>query len=235
MQLLILTATLLVLTVIGFYLGRTRATAAVSGRTRVLHSLPSYYGYYVAVWCAIPALLILMAWLIGEQQIIQSLLVSSLPENVRSLPPERISLVAQRREEPGERQRLEPGRGSRTAAGRRLLHPSGTDQPHGDDRSVLAAAIAGLVYARARSRRSCGPATRRSGDPGSADRLLDRRHPDHVGIILSLIFEASRFFLRVSPSTFCSAWSGARRWRCAPTRSARPAFRRGAAVRGHAA
>ena len=90
MQLFTLTATLLVLTVIGFYLGRGRALATASGRIRDLHSLPSYYGYYVALWCALPALLILTAWLMGEQQIVRGLLVSGLPESAQSLPPERL-------------------------------------------------------------------------------------------------------------------------------------------------
>src|SRR5512134_3994489 len=93
MQILTLTATLLVLTVIGFYFGRGRALATASGRLRNLHSLPSYYGYYVALWCALPALLILTAWVVGEQQIVRSLLVSSLPEAARSLPPDRLDLL----------------------------------------------------------------------------------------------------------------------------------------------
>ena len=46
---------ILVLTVIGFYMGRSRALASVGGKVRDLHSLPGYYGYAVALWCGIPS------------------------------------------------------------------------------------------------------------------------------------------------------------------------------------
>jgi phosphate transport system permease protein len=48
------------LTVAGFYLGRTRALATVGGNVRQLHSLPGYYGYAVALWCGIPSFLALI-------------------------------------------------------------------------------------------------------------------------------------------------------------------------------
>jgi phosphate transport system permease protein len=202
MQLLILTATLLVLTVIGFYLGRIRATAAASGRPHVLHSLPSYYGYYVAVWCAIPALLILIAWLIGEQRIIQSLLVSSLPDSARSLPPERMSLLLNdvknlangdvlRAADPELRQAADYyGRMVQISRLAMMV-------------VVLAAAIAGLVYAR----QKVAPKLRARNAVEAVIRILLIACSivailTTIGIILSLIFEASRFFLRVSPIDF---------------------------------
>ena len=40
------------LAVLGFILGRQRALAAVKGDPRDLHSLPAYYGYYVALFTA---------------------------------------------------------------------------------------------------------------------------------------------------------------------------------------
>jgi phosphate transport system permease protein len=203
MQFVILTATLLVLTVIGFYLGRTRATRAASGRARVLHSLPSYYGYYVAVWCAIPALLILGAWLIGQQQIIHSLLVSSLPDSARSLPPERIGLllndvknlasgnVLSRAADP-ELQQAADYYGRMVQVSRLSMTVV-----------VLAAAIAGLGYAR----NKVAPKLRARNAVEAVIRVLLIACSivailTTVGIILSLIFEASRFFLRVSPIDF---------------------------------
>jgi phosphate transport system permease protein len=203
MQLLILTATLLALTVIGFYLGRTRARAAASGNARVLHSLPSYYGYYVAVWCAIPALLILIAWLIGEQQIVHSLLVSSLPDSARSLPPERMGLllndvknlasgnVLSRAADP-ELQQAADYYGRLVQISRMAMTVV-----------VLAAAIAGLVYAR----QKVAPKLRARNAVEAVIRVLLIACSivailTTIGIILSLIFEASRFFLRVSPLDF---------------------------------
>ncbi|MAC88242.1 MULTISPECIES: phosphate ABC transporter permease subunit PstC [Maricaulis] len=46
----------------GFYVGRSRAIAAVSGATAGLHSLPNYHGYYIAIWTGLPAFLMLAAF-----------------------------------------------------------------------------------------------------------------------------------------------------------------------------
>ena len=57
MQLIIFVAVLLMLTYVGFLMGRQRAHAVSGKDARNLHSLPSYYGYYIVVWCGIPAFL----------------------------------------------------------------------------------------------------------------------------------------------------------------------------------
>ena len=93
MSTLIIAATLVVLTIVGFYFGRSRAVATVSGQTRNLNSLPGYYGYYVAIWCGIPAFLVFGLWLALEPLIAEMLLVSSLPDTMRELPPERLGLM----------------------------------------------------------------------------------------------------------------------------------------------
>ncbi|WP_291841804.1 phosphate ABC transporter permease subunit PstC [Maricaulis sp.] len=46
----------------GFYVGRSRAIAAVSGATASLHSLPNYHGYHVAIWTGLPAFLLLAVY-----------------------------------------------------------------------------------------------------------------------------------------------------------------------------
>ena len=45
-----------------YFFGRKRALASVGGHTRKLHSLPGHYGYYVALWAGLPALLVLLLW-----------------------------------------------------------------------------------------------------------------------------------------------------------------------------
>jgi phosphate transport system permease protein len=85
--------TLLVLTAIGYYLGRRRAFAVSGGSVRELHSLPSYYGFYTALWTGVPALLVFALWLSFEHTIITQLVVADLPADVRSLPPDRLNLV----------------------------------------------------------------------------------------------------------------------------------------------
>ncbi|WP_375284631.1 phosphate ABC transporter permease subunit PstC [Marinicauda pacifica] len=50
---------LMVLTAVGFLVGRRRAYAVSSGHASRLHSLPSYYGYYIALWTGVPAFILL--------------------------------------------------------------------------------------------------------------------------------------------------------------------------------
>ena len=69
MQASILAATLLLLSLIGYYAGRRRALASVGGRRRELHSLPAYYGLYVALWCGLPGFALFVLWLIVGPQL----------------------------------------------------------------------------------------------------------------------------------------------------------------------
>lgn len=60
----ILTLIVLALAVVGFIVGRGRALAKVEGDPRRLHSLPGYYGQTVFLFTAVPALVLLGAWLL---------------------------------------------------------------------------------------------------------------------------------------------------------------------------
>jgi phosphate transport system permease protein len=93
MQFLILVSTLLALSTLVYRLGRGRAVALSGGSGRVLHSLPSYYGYFVALWCGVPALILVVGWLVCEPFILKSLLVSSLPQGAEPMTPVRLSLL----------------------------------------------------------------------------------------------------------------------------------------------
>ena len=86
---------LLAFTALAFHLGRRRAFAVSAGLGGVkhLHSLPGYYGSFAALWCAIPAVLVLGLWLSFESHIVENLVVDGLPEEIRTLPPERLNLV----------------------------------------------------------------------------------------------------------------------------------------------
>ena len=203
MQMSILAATLLVMTVVGFLLGRSRAVAVGGGRSRGLHSLPAYYGYYVAVWCGVPALLILLLWLIGEQQILHSLLVASLPESARGLPPERLGLLL------NDVKNLASGNVVSRAADPELQQAADhysrmLDISHSAMIVVvLVTGITGLVYARHR----VAPKLRARNAVEAVIRVLLIVSSivailTTVGIVLSLIFEAARFFVRISPIDF---------------------------------
>ncbi|WP_372885481.1 phosphate ABC transporter permease subunit PstC [Shimia sp.] len=57
---------------IGFFLGRSRALAAVEGDRRRLHSLPGYYGQTVFLFSAVPALLVTLGWLLLQPLYVES-------------------------------------------------------------------------------------------------------------------------------------------------------------------
>jgi phosphate transport system permease protein len=84
---------LLLLSTAAFHAGRKRALTVAGGSIQKLHSLPSYYGYYAALWCGIPTLLLLLFWLCFEGSIVTQLVISGLPDDLKSLAPDRLSLL----------------------------------------------------------------------------------------------------------------------------------------------
>lgn len=70
---------LLALAAIGFVLGRARALSSAGGDSRHLHSLPSYYGYNVALWTLAPALAALLVWLIVQPLVIDRSAAALIP------------------------------------------------------------------------------------------------------------------------------------------------------------
>ncbi len=84
---------LLLLSSAAFYLGRKRAFAVSGGQIKQLNSLPSYYGFYTALWCGIPALIISSIWLVFEGSIISNMVISGLPGEYRSLDPAALGLI----------------------------------------------------------------------------------------------------------------------------------------------
>src|SRR4029453_13443745 len=69
----------------GFWIGKTRSLALVGGTrgVRNLHSLPSHYGVMTAMWCALPALAVILLWVAFQDAIILRLVTSQLPANLR--------------------------------------------------------------------------------------------------------------------------------------------------------
>ena len=86
---------LLALSAAAYLLGRQRslALAGRAGGIRNLHSLPTYYGFYTALWCGLPALVVLGVWAMFQSTIVTELLVRDLPPELRELPPDRLGLV----------------------------------------------------------------------------------------------------------------------------------------------
>ena len=82
------------LALLGYYVGRQRAVgAAVAAGPRSFHSLPGYHGGYVALWCALPALTLLVLWQVLEPAYLRSSVLDSLPEAMQALPDDQLGLV----------------------------------------------------------------------------------------------------------------------------------------------
>lgn len=58
--------------VIGYVIGRIRAVGASKGQPSSLHSRPGYHAAFVMIWTAVPALLVLVAWLIAQPFYVES-------------------------------------------------------------------------------------------------------------------------------------------------------------------
>ena len=195
-----------------FYVGRGRSLAVAGGPghgTR-LHSLPGYYGYFTAIWCILPALAVVMLWLMLEPRIIVALVVNSLPEAQQQLSPGELNLLI--------------NNVKNLAAG---------DAVSGDVNTVLADAAERFIELNQISARILAALALGLAVLGAA--LAWRRiQPDFrarnrvervvlfgliaastiaifttVGIVLSVLFEAIRFFGQVPISEFLFAlnWS----------------------------
>lgn len=93
MQFFTLLVVLLLLTAVGFRMGRGRALQVGGIKARALHSLPSYYGYYVALWCGLPAIFLIALWVSCEPFILQAIVVDALPPEAKALPVANLSLL----------------------------------------------------------------------------------------------------------------------------------------------
>jgi phosphate transport system permease protein len=83
------------LAIFAFYGGRSRSVALVGGprNGRALHSLPGYYGYFVAIWCVLPALALLLVWFLVEPRVVVALVVDGLPDSYQSYSPGELNLL----------------------------------------------------------------------------------------------------------------------------------------------
>jgi phosphate transport system permease protein len=188
-----------------FYLGRTRSLVIAGGPSgiRNLHSLPGYYGYFVAMWCLLPALGLMLLWLVAEPRVIIALLIKSLPAAQQALPAGELNLLV------SNIQNLAAGdavAGSVDAVVRRAA------ERHAEyltaSRKLLATICFGLaVLGTVIARRQVAPQLRaRNQVERVVNGLLVAASSiaiiTTVGIVLSVLFEAIRFFREVPISEF---------------------------------
>ena len=85
---------IIVFSLVAFYVGRAAGKGFAASAAGTVHSLPGYHGAFVAVWVGIPALILVLLWLVAQGPVINSLLVSSLPQAVvDGRTPAEINLV----------------------------------------------------------------------------------------------------------------------------------------------
>ncbi len=78
----LLVIAVLVLTIFGYFMASNRAIAAAGGDRRKLHSLPAYYGSNAAMFTAIPALGVLILWLLAQLMMIDRSVLSTIPDSI---------------------------------------------------------------------------------------------------------------------------------------------------------
>jgi phosphate transport system permease protein len=203
MNSLILISVLLLFMVFAYQLGRRRVLRKVGGDRRELHSLPGYYGAYVALLCGLPALLIVALWLSFEPQIIEMILVGGLPATAQALPAGELNLLI------SDIRNIATGNISSRTPDAAIL--SAADR-YNNLRNIsfaamavigLAAAIGGFIVARGRLQPNLRARPVVEGVVhwtlliASVIAVLTT-----VGIVLSLLFESVRFFQQVSPFEF---------------------------------
>ncbi len=188
-----------------FYFGRGRSLSLVGGpgHGTALHSLPGYYGYYVAIWVAIPALALLLLWVMVEPKLIVTLVVSGLPEAYQNLSPGELNLLV------NNIQNLASGDVVSVAVDETLQAAANQfNQYAAQSRQVLAVlalGFAGLGGAMAwrrihpdlRARNRVERVIRWFLIAASTIAIFTT-----VGIVLSVLFEAIRFFQKVPITEF---------------------------------
>ena len=188
-----------------FYFGRGRSLSLVGGPGHglALHSLPGYYGYYVAIWVALPALALLLAWVMMEPRMIIALVVNALPDTYRDLSAGELNLLV------NNIRNLAAGdivSGDVDA----VLQDAATMFTAYQEKSrqvlaVLAIGLAGLGGAHAwsrihpdlRARNRVERVVRWFLVAASSIAILTT-----IGIVLSVLFEAIRFFQKVPITEF---------------------------------
>jgi len=197
--------TIIVLSAVGYIYGRRRALAQ-GGHQKHLHSLPGYYGAYVAAWVSIPALLIAFIWLFLQDTVINQLLLQTLPaERIAGLSPSQIDLLL------AEIQQVAAGNifGDPAPYVQRAAETYNRWQDLAEIAMLVAAFSVGLVGLLL--------TTRRVAPQFRARQAFERVITGIIvvcsilailttlGIILSLSFEAWRFFLRIDPVQFLTS------------------------------
>lgn len=203
---LLLIGVLLAIMAIAYQIGlsKSRSLAGKGSNSANLHSRPGYYGALVALWCGIPAFLILIVWNMVEPTFLEQVVLNHLPENVSaSLDPASLSVVIDRVQALASGFGVSDTPAAYEVAAAEQLAKFSTIGTFAKLAVVISAALAGLVWAKKhisqefRARNQVEKMINIGLALCSGVAILTT-----LGIVMSMFGEAMRFFSFVSPLDF---------------------------------
>ena len=203
MSFLVLVLALLLLSASGYWLGRRYSLSQVGGDRRQLHSMPRYYGYYVAIWSALPAVVLLLLWQFLDQSLIVRMVAADLPASIGKLPTAELHLYLN--------DVINLASGNITSTAVDPVMQAAADHYRKlqslSDISLLAALIAMVITGSALAMHQIDPKFRSRPRVEFVVRWLLILSASiailtTVGIVLSVLFEAIRFFQMVPLTDF---------------------------------
>nr|WP_278357480.1 phosphate ABC transporter permease subunit PstC [Acinetobacter lwoffii] len=203
---LLLIGVLLAIMAIAYQIGlsKSRSLAGKGSNSANLHSRPGYYGALVALWCGMPAFLILIVWNMVEPTFLEQVVLNHLPENVSaSLDPASLSVVIDRVQALASGFGVSDTPAAYEVAAAEQLAKFSTIGMFAKLAVVISAALAGLVWAKKhisqefRARNQVEKMMNIGLALCSGVAILTT-----LGIVMSMFGEAMRFFSFVSPLDF---------------------------------
>ncbi len=192
------------LSLIGYFMGRSRSVSVAGGNLRRLHSLPNYHGFYVALWCGLPSLLVALVWLAAQPAIVTEAATSVLPpERVASLDENQLSLLLSEVRQAASYADLSQVADPAVRAGAETYRAWQSMSNLGAIGAAVALALIGIGFAYrrinvdARSRNRVERIVLGVLFACSCLAILTT-----VGIVLSLVFESLRFFAQIPITDF---------------------------------
>ncbi len=198
MQFLTLVLALLLISAMVYRLGSRQAVRLGGGAKGALHSLPSYYGYYVALWCGVPALCLAAGWMIFSPLVLKSVVMDSLPPDTLSLPAARLSLLLNEVKQMAASGDYRYASDDVARAAAERYHGLRTISFAAMTVAALSAALLGAWWGL---RRITPRLRARNAVEGMVTLFLIASSTvaifTTIGIVLSLLFESLRFFAKV--------------------------------------
>lgn len=194
---------ILLFSLAAFYVGRSAGAGFVAAHGPQVHSRPIYHGAFAAIWVGVPALILVLLWLLFQESILESLVIASLPPSMTDgASPAQISLfISEIRNVASGRIFTEPSpeivaAAERYAAWQQLARWA-----------MIATALCAMTLALFLARTRMAPQFRaRQAFESALSAIMVFSATAAIlvtlGIVVSLTWEAMQFFMLVPPTEF---------------------------------